>query len=115
MGNAKKSGFKKNSFQIITHDRIRFIICRMLLHRLLLISSQRQEYRSTEHQFGFDNIKMQIIKHSQHISDCEAYVMAEIVRNASRITVLCIFYSYYIFLVVTIHVFNICVKGSFII
>ena len=45
--------------------------------------SHRQEQGSPkEVNFALDNIKAQIAKHYQRLSDCEAFVTAEMVRNA---------------------------------
>jgi len=40
-----------------------------------------------------DNIKAQIIKHYQHLSDCEAFVTAEMVRRSALAT-LCLPFPY---------------------
>ncbi len=85
-GSKEKNGIVPIMERVTINGSVAQFSCKQSIHKDLWdVKSNRAKGKSKESRdinLALDNIKAQIIKHYQRISDREAFVTAEIVRNA---------------------------------
>ena len=85
-GSKEKNGIVPIMGRVTINGSVAQFSCKQSIHKDLWdVKGNRAKGKSKESRdinLALDNIKAQIIKHYQHISDREAFVTAEMVRNA---------------------------------